>query len=100
MSGFVGISPWRLIANTAQKLTTGAASVTSTAFQPTTRAILVAVTQDAHIRIDAAGDAAVATDMLIKAAWPPIVIGVGGAEKLSVIEDATGGLLYLQELSR
>lgn len=95
----VAVAPWRLIPGKAQKLTTSAASATSTAFDPTTRAILVAVTQDAHIRIDAAGSPAVATDMLIKAAWPPVVIGVGGAEKLSVIEDTTGGALYLQELT-
>lgn len=94
------VAPRRLIPGTAQKITTGASSATSTAFKATTKAILVAVTTDSHIRIDAAGSAAVATDMLIKAAWPPIVIGVGGAEKLSVIEDASAGILYLQELDQ
>lgn len=94
------VAPRRLIPGTAQKITTGAASATSTAFKSTTKGILVAVTADAHIRIDAAGSAAVATDMLIKAAWPPIVIGVGGAEKLSVIQDAAAGSLYLQELDQ
>lgn len=96
------VAPWKLFPGTAQKLTTGAASVTSTALgDPVTRpskAILVSVTQDAHIRIDPQGSAAVATDFLIKAAWPPIIIGINPGEKLSVIEDTTAGVLYLQEI--
>jgi hypothetical protein len=93
------VSPWKLIAGSAQKLAIGAASVASTAVGSETRAILVAVTSDAHIKVTQAGTAAVAGDLLVKAAWPPIVLGCSPGDIVTVIQDAAAGSLYLQELT-
>jgi len=94
------IAPWRLVPGTAQKVAYTATAGTSAAVGPQCRAVLVAVTSDAHIRVGPPGlAAAVATDMLIKAAWPPMVLGIAAGEEISVVQDAAAGSLYLQELT-
>jgi len=97
--GWMPVSPWRLRAGTAQKVTIGAASNSSTAITADTHAILLSVTSDCHIRIANASATAVATDLLVKAAWPPIVLGVSPGDVVANIQDAAGGFMYLQELS-
>lgn len=93
------VSPWKLIPGTAQKVAIGAASTSSTAIGANTHAVLVTVTSDCHIRIAPNSATAVAADMLIKAAWPPIVLGVTPGDVVANIQDAAGGFLFLQELS-
>ena len=94
------IAPWRFIDGSAQKVAYTATAGTSSAVGTMTRAILVAVTTDAHVRITPSGIAAVAaTDMLIKAAYPPVVLGVSPGDKVSVIQDAAGGSLFMVELT-
>ncbi len=94
MSYWTPVAPWKLIEGTAQKIVAAATAVGSE-----TRAILVAVTTDSHIKITTAGTAATTSDMLIKSAWPPIVIGCSPGSILTVIEDASAGALYMQELT-
>lgn len=89
----------RLVAGTAQKVAYTGAAGASAAVGAATRAVLVAVTSDAHIRVGPAGTIAVATDMLVKAAWPPLVLGIAAGEIISVVQDAAAGSLYMQELT-
>lgn len=93
------VAPWRLVPGTAQKVAIGAASAASSAVGAQTRAILVSATSDCHIKITNNGAPAVATDLLIKAAFPPIVLGVSPSDIVTVIQDAAAGSLYLQELT-
>lgn len=98
--GWSPVSPWKFIEGGAQKVpfTTTA---TSAAVGTETRAILVRVTADAHIRITSPGAAAVAvaTDWLIRSSDPPLVFGCTPGQVVSVVQDATGGYLSLQELT-
>ena len=90
------ISPWKLGA--VQKLSIGAAPTQATAFNGQTKALLLVATADCHVRTGG-NPTAVATDTLIKAAHPPIVIGIGVGDLISVIQDSTTGSLYVTELS-
>lgn len=87
MANWVPISPVRPIAGTGQNITLGAASVASTAFGTNTFAVYVSSTGNCHIRLGTA-PVAVATDMLVKATDPPIMIKVAPSEKIAVIQDA------------
>ena len=95
----ISVAPWRLIPGTAQKVVTSAASAAATAVGLQTRAILVAVTTDSHIKITNNGAAATTSDLLVKASWPPIVLGCQPGDVVTVIEDASAGALYMQELT-
>jgi len=86
MAHWVPISPVRPIAGTGQNLTLGAASVQSTAFGSNTFAVYVSSTGNCHIRIGTA-PVAVATDMLVKATDPPLLLKVAPGEKIAVIQD-------------
>jgi len=99
MSHWTPVAPWKFIEGTAQKITTSGVSASSTAVGSETRAIMVVVTTDSHIRITTAGSAATTSDMLVKSAWPPIVLGCSPGSIVSVIEDASAGSLYMQELT-
>lgn len=99
MSGWTPISPWKLGA--VQKLTTGAASAKTTAFGSETRALLVSCTADCHIVVAAlsANPAAVAGSTLLKANWPPVILGCDPADALAAIQDVGAGSVYVTELS-
>lgn len=86
MAHWVPISPVRPIAGTGQNLTLGAASVQSTAFGSNTFAVYVSSTGNCHIRLGTA-PTAVATDMLVKATDPPLLLKVAPGEKIAVIQD-------------
>lgn len=95
--GWMPLSPWKLGA--AQKITTsGTSAQNSPAFGSNTRALLLSCTADCHVRTGQ-NPTAVSTDTLVKAAWPPIVIGIGQNDLIAVIQDASGGSLYVTELS-
>lgn len=97
MSHWTPISPWKLGA--VQKVTVGASHAETSAFTSTqTRAVLLVATTDCHIRIEK-GAVAAATDTLLKAAHPPIVLGCTPEQVVSVIQDTAGGFLYVTELS-
>jgi hypothetical protein len=83
------ISPWRPVAGTGQNIAIGATSTASTnAVGPNTQAVFVSATGNCHLRI-APNPTAVATDMLIKATDPPIVLKVAPGDKIAVIQDGS-----------
>lgn len=98
MAHWVPISPVRPIAGTGQNLTTGAASVVSTAFGTNTFAVYVSATANCHIRLGTA-PVAVATDMLIKASDPPIMLKVAPGEKIAAIQDTASGTVNIIEVT-
>lgn len=97
--GWTVIAPWRPLAGKGQNLTTGAASVASAAFGENVQAIRIsALTSNCHVAVGAA-PVAVATDMLVKASDPPLVILVSAGEKLAVVQDTATGTLNITELT-
>jgi hypothetical protein len=87
MAHWVPISPVRPISGTGQNITVGATSAaTATAFGSATFAVYVSTTGNCHLRLGNA-PVAVATDMLIKASDPPIMLKVAPGEKIAVIQD-------------
>lgn len=87
-----------LMQGTQQALTYAATSVPSTAFGISTHTILVTATSNCHVRVGSGTPVAVATDFLIKLGDPPLVLGVAPTEKIAVIQDTAGGVLYVQEV--
>lgn len=95
--GWTPISPWKL--GTVQTVSfTGTAGTVTNGFGSETRAILIRVTADAHVRIGQS-PTAVSTDTLIKATDSPLVFGCSPTDKISAIQDSAGGTLYVTELS-
>lgn len=87
-----------LMEGTSQNVAIGAASVQcATAFGIATHAILATATSNCHIRVSV-NPTAVATDFLLKAGDPPLVIGVSPTQKIAVIQDSAAGILYIQEV--
>lgn len=90
-------SPPRPIAGSGQNLAIGAASVASGAFGPGVQMIMVSALGNCHVAIGQA-PVAVATDLLLKATDPPLLLKVAPGEKIAVIQDgtATGNLNIVQ----
>jgi len=93
------IAPWKLQVGKAQVVAVGAAHAESTALGAYTNAVLLSSTTNCHVRIGRPGLAAVATDTLIKASDPPIVLGCAPGDEVSVIQDAAAGNLSITELT-
>lgn len=87
MAHWVPISPVKPIAGTGQNLTVGASSAASTAFGSATFAVYVSTTGNCHLRVGTGAVTAVATDMLVKASDPPLLLKVAPGEKIAVIQD-------------
>jgi hypothetical protein len=87
MAHWVPISPVRPIAGTGQNITLGAASVASTVFGTNTFAVYISSTGNCHVNLGTA-PVATATDMLLKATDPPMMLKVAPGEKIAVIQDA------------
>jgi hypothetical protein len=90
------ISPWRPIPGVGKNLTIGGASVSSTSFDPNDesyQAVFVSATGNCHIAVGTA-PTATATDLLVKASDPPLLVRIGKGDKIAVIQDgaATGTL--------
>lgn len=101
--GWMTISPWRPISGTGQNLTIGASSVPSTAFDASgegSQAIQIsAIGGNCHVCVGTA-PTAVATDMLVKATDPPLILRIAPGEKLACIQDAAStGTLNIIELT-
>lgn len=96
MSRWTPIAPWRLGA--AHTVAIGATHAESPAMGTETRAVLLSGTTDFHVRIGQ-GAAAASTDTLIKAAYPPIVLGCAPGDVVSVIQDSAAGTAYITELT-
>ncbi|CAM2142680.1 DUF5666 domain-containing protein [Pararobbsia alpina] len=92
------ISPWRPLAGKGQNLTIGAASVASTAFGDGVQAVQIsAIGGNCHVAVGMT-PVAVATDMLVKASDPPLVIRIAPGEEIAVIQDqsSTGTLNVIE----
>jgi hypothetical protein len=99
MAHWVPISPVRPIAGTGQNITVGAASAASAnPFGSATFAVYVSSTTNCHIRIGQT-PVAVATDMLVKASDPPLLLKVAPGEKIAAIQDTAGGTLNVIEVT-
>lgn len=83
-----------------QNITIGATSVASAAFEASTQYIQIsAIGGNCHVRLGGA-PTAVATDMLVKATDPPMLLRVGNSEKIAVIQDgASTGTLNIIEVT-
>jgi hypothetical protein len=87
--GWTPIAPWRPIAGAGQNLTIGAASVATTAIANNAQAVqLSAIGGNCHVAIDKT-PTALATDMLIKASDPPLVVRIGTGDEIACIQDAS-----------
>lgn len=96
MANGININPFRQTGS-GQNLTIGAADVASSAIGSETFAVQLSATGNCHVAI---GRAAVATDMLVKATDPPIVIAARQGETIHVIQDASAtGTLNVVELT-
>lgn len=92
MSGAMPISPWRLVAP-AVTATIGASAQATSGAPNGVHAVLIQSTGDCHIRIGTG--TAVATDTLIRSAYPPLIFSVHPGEVVSVIQDAAAtGTLF------
>lgn len=102
MSGWLPVSPWKLVRGSAQTVAIGATSLGSVAVGSQTRAILIYASSSCHIRItpQASGsDPAVATDTFIPGAASPLVLGCSPGDIVKVIQDSAAGTLYITELT-
>lgn len=82
---------------TSQKVASGAASVQSTAFSTRTSIIRFVATQDCHIKLGANPTAvADGTCLFVPKNWVEY-IGCGPGDKLAVIQDSTGGFIFITE---
>jgi hypothetical protein len=86
-----------MIEGSQQVVAIGAGSLQSTAFGASTYVILVTASAACHIRVGS-NPTAVATDFLVKAADPPLQIGVSPTQKIAVIQDVGAGSLYIVEV--
>ena len=99
MAHWIPIAPWRPIAGSGQNITTGAASVQATnAVGDNAQAIQISATASCHVAIGM-NPTATATDMLVKASDPPLVIRVTPGEKIAAIQDTAGGTLNIVEVT-
>ncbi|MEM5294240.1 hypothetical protein VSR82_07840 [Burkholderia sp. JPY481] len=97
------IGPWRPMAGTGQNVTIGASSTQSTAFDANnegSQAIQIsAIGGNCHVAIGMNPTAA-ATDMLVKASDPPLMIRIAPGEKLAAIQDGSStGTLNIIEMT-
>jgi hypothetical protein len=92
--GWIPISPWRPLAGKGQTLSISNTSLSSAAFGDNVQAIQIsALGGNCHVAVGqfvtGTSPVATATDMLVKATDPPIVIRVAPGEALAVIQDAS-----------
>lgn len=92
--GWMPIAPWRPISGQGQNLTIGAASVATTVIGNNVQAVQIsAIGGNCHVAVGVA-PVAVATDMLVKASDPPLVVLIAVGEEIACIQDgaSTGTL--------
>jgi len=88
---------WRPIPGTGQNVAIGAASVQSAAIGSQTFAVRLTALGNCHIAVGQ-NPTATATDLLLKATDPSIVLRIGPGEKIAVIQEgaATGNLNIIE----
>lgn len=96
--GATTISAWRPMATVNAAL--GGTSVPTTAAPAGCHAALFQSTGDCHIRWGGGTQTAVATDLLIRSAYPPLIFAVSPGEVVAVIQDASAtGTLFVTWLT-
>jgi hypothetical protein len=100
MAGWTVVAPWRTLGGTGQNITATATSATFTnAVSNQTRAVLLTA-KTANVRVEIGPKpTATATSLLIKTTDSPLVIGCSPGDKVAVIQDSSGGVLNLVELT-
>ncbi|MGN6654923.1 MAG: hypothetical protein ACTHJ9_06255 [Rhodanobacter sp.] len=102
--GWTTISPWRPLAGKGQSISITNASLSSNAFGDNVQAVQISATGNCHVAIapfvTGTAPTATATDMLVKASDPPLVIRVAPGEAIAVIQDgASTGTLNVVEMT-
>ena len=99
------ICPWRPLAGKGQTLSISNTSLSSTAFGDNVQAIQIsALGGNCHVAVapfvTGTSPIAAATDMLVKASDPPLVIRIAPGEAIAVIQDgASTGTLNVVEVT-
>lgn len=92
------ISAWRPMSTVNAAL--GGTSVSTTAAPPGCHAALFQSTGDSHVRWGTGTQTAVATDLMIRSAYPPLIFAVTPGEVVAVIQDASAtGFLFVTWLT-
>lgn len=102
--GWLPISPWRPLAGKGQSISISNASLSSTAFGDNVQAVQISATGNCHVAVApyvvGVSPAATATDTLVKATDPPLVVRVAPGEAIAVIQDgASTGTLNIVEVT-
>jgi hypothetical protein len=91
------ISPWRL--GTVQKVTAGASSAQSSAVGDQTYAVMITcMTANVNIAIGPNPTASAST-WLVKTTDQPLVLKCAPGDKVAYIQNSSGGVLYIAEVS-
>ena len=77
---------------------TGTAGTVTNAFAPGSNVVRITVTTDAFCEFVTSGDATAATGFFVKANTPTLAAIPAGKTKLSAIQSASGGTMYVTEL--
>lgn len=93
----IGTNPFRY--GTVQKVAYTGTAGTSSAVGSQTYAVRLVASTACHVNISAAGTAATATDGYIAANAPAEYVCVSPGDKISAIQDASGGNLWITELT-
>jgi|SRR6185437_6122466 len=97
----IPVSPWRTIDGKGQSvtLTNGAGASFTNAVGPQTYAVEISATANCLVRINSNGATASATkDVLVKGTDPPLVLGCGPGDSVSVW-GLGAGAAYLSEMT-
>lgn len=92
--------PLGIVGGTSQKVTATASSAKLTnAFYTQTRAIMLTA-ETANVRVEIGPNpTASASSLLVKTSDPPLIIGIGAGDTVAVIQDSSGGVLTVVEMT-
>lgn len=99
--GWTPVSPWKIIPTTTQKMTaTGTSAASGTIVGTQTRAImLTCMTANVHFEVGPSPVATATGSFLLKTTDDPLIVGCQPGDKVAVIQDTSGGVLYFCELT-
>lgn len=102
MSKWLATAPWKPIEGKGQSLalTNGASAKFTNAVGANTHCVMLSASGgNCTVRISGAGDAATATDFLIKATDPPVPLGCAEGDSITAWGLSAGVTLYLSEMT-
>lgn len=98
--GWVANAVPKMLGNSTQKFTATASSQQSNAVGGFTRILmLTCMTANVHYEIGPNPIASATTSPLLKATDPPLFIGCAPGDKVAVIQDSSGGVFALTEMT-